>query len=326
MKRFTLLSIVTGILWVAYTGAGFCQPTPPVYKNFRLITEPTGKGTPMAATGKGNNPVKKLTGECTADTIILTNQDDIDNFADNYPDCHVFKNLFIKGRDADPAITNLDGLAQVQEVTQKLLVDSTEITTLAGLSGLKKVGINFDITNNFDLEETGLTGLESLGIIFLVNLPKLISLEGLTNNFTNNGTFTLIIANTGLPNLIGLEGIHTVPNMYILGNHDLTSLEGLENLTYSGGGIIMNANSKLTNISALSQVTEIPFGPLELLYNYELNDLTGLENITLIKKHLWIEYCLALETLDLLNDDLIIEDEDSQKLFASFYPVEGLLK
>ena len=291
-------------------------PAVPHYRNLKIvekyrINEPATTRTHETSPG---NAVKILSGSCAPDTVVLSNQDDIDNFADTYPDCTSFKNIFIKGSNADPAINNLDGLAQVQEVTERFWVDSTEVSTLAGLTGLKKVGVYFEITNNYQLEEAGLTGLESLGVIIFSNLPKLVTLQGLTTNFTNHGTFTLIISNTMLPDLTGLEGIHTVPNMYILGNHELTSLNGLGNLTYSGAGLIINANTKLTDITALQQVTELPFGPLELLYNYALQDLTGLENITLIKKHFWVEYCIGLETLEMLNDNLIIEDEDNQKL------------
>lgn len=317
MDNYSMLRYPFCLFFLVIAQIGFSQQKPvPPQPNFKVYTQKIATSTPTIQ----SNPLlpkqknQTLAGACAPDTIILLNQDDIDNFADNYPECHSFKNLFIKGGDADPAITNLDGLAQVEEITEMLMVDSTNIQSLSGLSGLARVGIYFLITNNFDLEETGLTGLESLGVVFFSNLPKLTTLAGLTDNFTNHGTFTLIINGTKLTDLTGLEGIHTVPNMYISGNPELTSLSGLDNLTYSGGGISISANVKLTDISALSGITELQDGPLELSYNYELNALTGLENIELIKKHLRLEWNIALETLDALNDNLVIEDEDSEKL------------
>ncbi|HMP94331.1 MAG TPA: hypothetical protein PKD90_15735, partial [Phnomibacter sp.] len=265
---------------------------------------------PTTTQNKGNT----LSENCAPDTVILTSQQQIDEFANTYPGCTKFKRIWIKGKDASPAIINLNGLAQIEEITEQLLIDETNITTLAGLTGLKKVGIGFDIFNNPDLEETGLTGLESLGIIHLSNLPSLSSLAGLTNNLTNHNTYTLIISGTQLTDLTGLEGIHSMPNMYILGNPQLTSLNGLENLTECGGGITLIGNINLTSISALAGITALPFGSLELSYNYSLTQLEGLDNITLIKKKLWINWNVALQTLAALNDDLIIEDEDGEEL------------
>jgi subtilase family serine protease len=102
--------------------------------------------------------------------------------------------------------------------------------------------------------------------------------------------------------------------MYISGNNNLTSLKGLENLTESGGGISITSNVSLTDITALGGISQLNFGPLDLWYNYALKDLTGLHNIEFIKKHLWIQWNLELETLEPLNDNLLIEDEDGNLL------------
>lgn len=317
MEHYTLRPYLLIIFLLA---AGFMahaqQKSVPGFSNFNIITQKSAetKAKNPTLTGKGANKVKKYTGECAPDTITLLNQNDIDSFKIKYPGCTTFKNILIQGLDANPAITNLDSLHLLEEVTEKFLVDNTKITTLAGLTNIKKVGIYFDVTNNPDLEETGITGLESLGVIFLSNLPKLTSMAGLTNNFTNHGTFTLIINGTLLNDLTGLEGIHSVPNMYISGNFELTSLKGLENLMESGAGISLTSNIKLTDISALAGITNLNFGPLELLYNYELKDLTGLHNIIFIKKNLWIQTNIALESLAPLNDNLVIENEDDSSL------------
>jgi hypothetical protein len=257
---------------------------------------------------------KTLSGDCDADTIFLKNQDDIDNFADNFPGCTTFKRIYILGENADPAITNLDGLSQIEEITEQLLVEKTNLTTLAGFTGLKRVGIGFDIFNNTDLEETGLTGLESLGIIHLSNLPNLTSLAGLTNNFTNPGVFTVIISSTGLHDLSGLEGIHWLPNFYLFTNGQLTSLNGMQNIYDCPFGFVIWGNTQLTDVSALSGLTSLDFGSMEFAYNHSLKDLTGLENITFIKKHMWFTWNPELETLEMLNDALVIEDEDNEKL------------
>jgi hypothetical protein len=263
---------------------------------------------------KVSNKEKTLSGACDADTIFLRNQDDIDNFADNYPDCKTFKRIYILGENADPAITNLNGLSQIEEITVQLLVEKTNLTTLAGLTGLKRVGIGFDIWNNPDLEETGLTGLESLGIIHLSNLPSLTSIAGLTNNFTNHRAGTVIISSTKLHDLSGLEGIHEMPNFYLFTNGQLTSLNGLQNLNHCPFGWVIWGNTELSDVSALSGLTSLDYGSMEFAYNYSLKDLKGLENIIFIKKHMWFTWNLELETLEMLNDGLVIEDEDNKKL------------
>lgn len=291
------------------------QPSNPIKHTIYTTAAINASTKPYQPNTKAIKPkIKPLAGECAPDTVTLRNQNDIDSFKIKYPGCTTFKNILIQGLEANPAITNLDSLHLLEEVTEKFLVDNTKITTLAGLTNLKKVGIYFDVTNNPDLEETGITGLESLGVIFFSNLPKLTTLAGLTNHFTNHGTFTLIINGTLLNDLTGLEGIHSVPNMYISGNFELTSLKGLENLLSSSAGISLTSNIKLSDISALAGVTNLNFGPLELLYNYALKDLTGLHNITFIKKNLWIQTNIALESLAPLNDNLVIENEDDSSL------------
>ncbi len=304
--------IIIGLLPCRVLAQQTVKPISPVIYTTSKINASTQPYQPYSKTIKPK--VKPLAGECGPDTIVLHNQNEIDSFKSNYPGCHIFKNILIEGLGAAPAITNLDSLSGIEEVTEKLLVNNTNVTTLAGLTGLKRVSIWFEITNNPDLEETGLTNLESLGVIFFSNLPNLTTMAGLTDNFTNNGTFTIIINGTGLTSLEGLENIHTVPNMYISGNFELTTLQGLQNLTESGGGISINSNITLTDISALSGITHLDFGPLEVIVNYKLKDLTGLHNIIFIKKNLLIEWNIELETLELLNDNLIIEDEDADGL------------
>ncbi len=316
MEHFTLRLYLLGILLLVLAFMAQAQQKPvPAFSNFHIITQKTADAPANSSNlaGKGQNKFKIL-GGCAPDTIILTNQNQIDSFRYNYPDCHSFTNILIQGLNANPAITNLDSLRDIEEVTERLLVDNTNITTLAGFTNLKKVGIWFEITNDTLLVETGLTNLESLGVVFFSNLPRLTSMAGLTDNFTNNGTFTLVINGTALTNLHGLENIHTVPNMYISGNFELTTLDGLQNLTESGGGISMYANTELTDIKAFSNITSLNFGPLEIQYHYALKDLAGLHNIEFIKKHLWLEWNIELETLEPLNDNLMIEDEDSNKL------------
>ncbi len=85
---------------------------------------------------------------------------------------------------------------------------------------------------------------------------------------------------TGLNSLTSVGGI-----LYIWQNNTLTSLNGLDNLNYIGGGMSIgysytseSGNPALTNISSLYSLQTV-IGEINISYNNSLTSLSGLDNI-----------------------------------------------
>jgi len=243
---------------------------------------------------------------CSTDSFTLTRQGEIDSFPINHPGCTVVRYLKIDGSLASPAITNLDSLQYITEITENFTVIKTALTTLGGMSGLRKTGIYFIVEDNPNLTQFGLTQLQNLGVVSLHNLPALTDISGFTHSLTNQGTYTIIVSSTGLGNLSGFDSVKTCPNFYIIGNQNMTSLHGFENLEYAGGGINFWFNPALTDLTALRKLTHVNNGSLEIWENDLLTSLAGLENITDIKDALMVDNNNLLTTLDSLNNNLVI--------------------
>jgi hypothetical protein len=148
-------------------------------------------------------------------------------------------------------------MANVQELTGSLHVDSTALTNLTGLENLQSVQGNVTITNNASLTNiNGLSGLESVG--------GYISLQ-------SNGV---------LSNVNGLAALTTVGSYFqIYGNSQLLDLDGLANLASVAGYFNIQSNAVLTNLDGLANLTTVGTASsdyLQIYGNAALASMTGL--------------------------------------------------
>jgi hypothetical protein len=196
-----------------------------------------------------NSPVPNNPNSCTADTIILTTQAQIDNFTTNYPTCTTPKYLFIDGTGANPAITDLNGLGSLTQIVNKLMISHTSITDLSALSNLTQIGDTLQVEHNALMTSIGLNNLTLLGSVILTDLPLLTSMAGLSNHITTIGLVK--IDSTALTNLNGLGGIEstTTPNGGITIAHSpITNLNSLTNLSTVNGYLYLYDDPALTSI------------------------------------------------------------------------------
>lgn len=84
-------------------------------------------------------------------------------------------------------------------------------------------------------------------------------------------------------------------------NNNLSSLSGLENLTYIGGNLEINDNNILTDLTALGNVASVD-GSLNIFSNDALFSLVGLGNITSIGESLFINHNYSLTNIDGLEN------------------------
>lgn len=104
-----------------------------------------------------------------------------------------------------------------------------------------------------------------------------------------------------IDNISGLSNITTVDGHLGIYNSKLIDLNGLQNLNYVGGGILIDQNYELLSISQLSNLTQVN-GRLEIGENINLLNLNGLENITTIESHLRVLYNDKIESIESLNN------------------------
>ncbi|MBL0153958.1 MAG: hypothetical protein IPP93_10850 [Chitinophagaceae bacterium] len=262
------------------------------------------KNMAPAATSRGNTHLTQRPNSCTVDTIILTTQAQIDNFATNFPACTTPNYLFIDGTGASPAITNLNGLSTLSEITHKLKISHTSLTSITALNNLVLIGDTLELEHNPLITEIGLYNLDSLGAIVFKDLPLLTNMAGLCNNITtigsinidstaltsleglnpivninNGGFYGLRIAHTPILNLSSLENLSTLQGYFILeDNPELTDI-GITTLTQAYGFLFSNLPN-LTSLAGLSnQLTNTGIGTFWMI-NTGLTNLSGLDSLT----------------------------------------------
>ncbi|MBI5856505.1 MAG: hypothetical protein HZB42_02545 [Sphingobacteriales bacterium] len=385
------------------------------------IKMPAGMVPPSATSNNHPGSYQRIETDC--DSIVLTRQSEIDSFTILHPGCTAVRKLIINGQGASPAITRLDSLKYIINITEEFTITNTSITSLSVLPDLVQIGTRFQLnynplltsiglnnitqlgevifrvnpllnsiaglSNNIDtiggvfidtsaltslsglsgivhingnldirysplvnlgsltslvsingalrlermstLTTIGLTGLESVSGFLFADLTNLTTLAGLSNSLTNTGISTFWMINTGITNFTGFDSLTSCVNFYIWINPNLTSLQGLQNLTGDvQQGISLWANDALTDITALSGITSMSDGTLEIHGNNLLSSFTGLENITTLGRRLRIFENPNITTLNILNPSLVILDnqnegveihDNSQLSLCSFAPL-----
>lgn len=90
----------------------------------------------------------------------------------------------------------------------------------------------------------------------------------------------------------GLSGVESIGGFLYIGDPfwwtNLRNLNGLQGLTYVGGGITLQNNPFLRNIEGLGNVESLGTGQLLIEMNDSLTSLAGLEKITTIEAGLWV--------------------------------------
>ena len=236
MKKIYLLSLV---LFLLFSDTAFAQMQ-------RVIRNHNGSLAQPIVIPPANNFANAVA-SCSVDTITLTTQAQINNFAANYPTCTTPKYLIINGLGASPAITSLAGLGTITQVINKLKITNTSITSLAQLTGLTEIGDTLELEKNNLLSSIGLNNLTTLGSIYFKNLPALTSIAGLSNNITamNNVRLDSTLA---LVNISGLSNITHLDGNLEVGYTAVTSLSALNNCNYIAGWMWINNNDNLTAI------------------------------------------------------------------------------
>ncbi|MFK7807932.1 MAG: T9SS type A sorting domain-containing protein [Saprospiraceae bacterium] len=125
-----------------------------------------------------NNP-------CGDENLILTSQQEVDDFPMNYPDCSIWNaDITVLGN----TISNLDSLHQIVIVMGELIIEGTALTNLSGLDQLLMINRNCKILDNDNL--LSIEGLPELRDSLIVQDNDLLSecaIEAVCNYIYNFG-------------------------------------------------------------------------------------------------------------------------------------------
>ena len=202
-----------------------------------------------------------LQAQCPDGNIILNAQDQIDAFAQTYPNCTELKgSLFLRQEpNAEVPILNLNGLQPITRIAGSLSIENTVLANLAGLEKLQDIGGTLNVTgNNNLLSVVGLDSLSRIGEDF--SFFENTQLESLNNlaALTQVGREFVLFGNPLLPNLEGLQNLTTIGGEFALVlNASLSNLDGLLGVSTLGGSITLDGNESLVSITGLANISEI---------------------------------------------------------------------
>jgi len=237
--------------------------------------------------------------DCNPGDILLSSQVEIDSFqADHGPCDHVTGELKVDGTDIS-ALAGLSGLAQVSRL---FIQNNPSLVDLAGLETITRIDTLY-ISHNENLASIkGLEALEQVGHLTIQSNPSLRNMEGLSSLARVGGNWFEIRNNSSLESLDGLESLETIAGtLTIEDNNTLTNIDGLSSLTMVTVDPVYNVeiqrNAALLNLDGLSSLTELQ-GGLIIHLNDSLSDIRGLANISEIGALLHIAANPALASLE----------------------------
>jgi hypothetical protein len=181
--------------------------------------------------------------------------------------------LYIRYNDN---IINLKGLENLIKVNTFLVINSN--SSLINLQGIEKL-TDTDILINGNTSLTSLKGLENIEITdeFAKEFSFTIANSNLLTDITAlshlEEFLTLIIANTALQNLSGLESLKKISSLVVSNNNLLNNLNGLENLSELRT-IEIEDNVNLINFCSLNTLMISNIDDTETIVTETINNIT----------------------------------------------------
>ncbi len=285
---------------------------------------------------------------CLPNGITFTSQQEIDNFANNYPGCtEILGYVSIYSPD-DNNIVNLNGLSQITAINGNLsITHNYSLSNFSGLDNLETIGGKLNVQNNWNLTSVSeLNSLISIGeSVYFDSVDDLVDLNGFAS-LTSIGDFLYISYNDGLEeingfnNLIsvggriwihnnstlniidGFENLEISDDLLIKTNNNLTSITGFENLNSTNDFTIYN-NELLTNVNNFNNLETVE-GDFNIVSNESLSEMGSFNALTSIGVTLQIRDNLNLLSLPEMNslatigERFYIVDNNSLTTFTDF--------
>lgn len=195
-------------------------------------------------------------------SLILSTQDDVNNFAINHPNCtELDANIFIWEFNAGE-ITDLSPLSQLTRINGYIIIrDNEALTSLNGLHNLEQLTGKLEVYDNPALENIILNELDTIGEIDIYQSAGLTTIEMNKLEIVDGHMSIISSPNvesfTSFSNLKRVEGSLTLQSFNVL-----TSYEGFENLNHIDNQLYLGNNSSITDLTG--------FSGLDYIRNFQL--------------------------------------------------------
>ena len=260
------------------------------------------EGTPFAvAEGIYINDVGANTfGEictCPLNDIVLTTQQEVDDFTTNYPDCTELVGSLIIDSNAPMYIYGISPLSVITSIGGNLTIANNAFNnySLVALENITSIGGNLTIINNNSLND--LVGLENMtigGDITITNNDQLSScnIQNVCDYIENGGTVVIDNNASGCNSIAEVDKtcLPDCPSgdITLIDDWDVNNfLSDYPNCTELTGSLTVQSNSfdeysGFWDLSFLSQITSVA-GNLNIYNNnYYVFSLGGLDNLTFV--------------------------------------------
>ena len=264
-----------------------------------------------------------LSAQCP-NTITLSTQEQVDNFAFDFQTCFEFDgHLIVEGND----ITSLHGLGFLTAIYGSLEINDTRIIDLSGLEFVSTINGSISIRNNEILESLSglehITVLDSLSVKSNPNIVNYLGLNSLTSvdylmvddmptkdffgfeSLQRTGS-VLVSNNSQLGSLEGLGQLENASSISLSSNSNLSQLNGLDNLDAGETIISIKGSAALVNLEGFENFERIKV--LELEQNPNMVSFDGLNNLKNIQR-LNVFACGSLVDLNALSSLQIVQED-----------------
>lgn|GEM_PF-556839 len=276
---------------------------------------------------------------CPQGDLILTTQQEVDNFAINYLECiGINGNLVIHGITPNE-ITNLDGLASLYSISDTLFIINNE--SLTDISGLENI-VYSSMSHVQISDNTALSECSIISICRYISYggTTLIYNNGVMCNSANDVLDNCTICPTGNITLKTQEEVDEYAVLYPgckIVQHSIT-VQGLNDITNVHGLIgieRIEKRLKITNCNALTELIGLDSlkyigNDLSIWYNNTLTDISSLHNLSYVDDNFFISGNDALTTLaglDKLTNayELYLFDNDALVDISSLHNLKSIL-
>ena len=195
---------------------------------------------------------------CPDGGVTLTSQEEVDAFAQDYPNCTIIKGTLSIDQGIDKtSIVNLNGLSNITTIEHSLSITETQLIDLEGLNQLTRVE----------------------GILYIVDNVNLMRLDGL-DQLNYIGADLGLIGNILLTNITSLSSLTNIQrDLVIFGNTALSSLNGFHNMERIEANLSISLQPLLENLDdfvSLNYIGAVSIAGNETLSTCDNNNLCAI--------------------------------------------------
>ena len=232
--------------------------------------------------------------------LILFNQDDINSFVENYPNCKEIQGSLIISQDSEEPLS-LSLLKNLTTINGNCYIYFTNnLINLEGLENIESISGRLWIYKNDLLEDIQqFRSLTSVGIIDIGPNPKLIELSGF-DELTHINEH-LQITEGSIELIDGFNKLKYVGDyLYIDNNDSLRHISGFRELEVIDGNLTIESLDKLSNLSGFTSLHTIGEN-LNIFWSHGLESLSGLNCLRYVGGDINMNSNIFLKNLDGLN-------------------------